>query len=104
MGFPHSSAPECAYFRPAHRAVTGPMASVMSMTTLPAELASRGAIELLDERAIVSDLEVIAQKLAGNDRDIRAAVAQRLKLALNEGRSIAERMLLKDRQGRRCSE
>ncbi len=35
---------------------------------------------------------------------MRAAVAQRLKAALNEGRARAEQLLLKDRHGRRCAE
>ena len=71
---------------------------------LPAELASKGAIELFDERAVVSDLKKLAETHAGNEREIRTAVAQRLKLSLAEGRATAERLLLKDRQGRRCAE
>ena len=71
---------------------------------LPAELASQGAIELFDERPIVAELEKLAETYAGRERELRSAVAQRLKAALNEGRAVAERLLLKDRQGRRCAE
>jgi len=74
------------------------------MLMLPAELASHGAIDLFDERPIVSDLEKLAETYAGRERELRTAVAQRLKSALIEGRAVAERLLLKDRQGRRCAE
>ena len=37
-------------------------------------------------------------------RELRSAVAQRLKRALIEGRAKAEQLLLKDRHGRRCAE
>jgi [protein-PII] uridylyltransferase len=74
------------------------------MLMLPAELASHGAIELFDEHAIVGDLKTLAEVHAGREREMRTAVAQRLKSALNEGRAVAERLLLKDRQGRRCAE
>ena len=71
---------------------------------LPAELASQGAVELFDERAVVSDLEKLAKAHNGPERELRTAVAQRLKSALAEGRAIAEHLLLTDRQGRRCAE
>ena len=74
------------------------------MHMLPAELASQGAVELFDERSIVADLEKLAEVHAGRERELRTAVAQRLKAALTEGRAVAERLLLKDRQGRRCAE
>src|SRR5476649_2823939 len=60
--------------------------------------------ELIDSRAITADLEKIAKDRAGNDRDMRSALAKRLKDALNEGRAKAELLLLKDRHGRRCAE
>ena len=41
---------------------------------------------------------------AGRERELRTAVAQRLKAALAEGRARAEQLLLKDRHGRRCAE
>jgi len=74
------------------------------MSMLPAELASKGAVELFDERTIASDLKKLAETHSGHEREIRAAVAQRLKIALAAGRATAERLLLKDRQGRRCAE
>ena len=66
--------------------------------------APRGSAELFDERPIVSDLEKLAETYAGRERELRTAVAQRLKSALTEGRAVAERLLLQDRQGRRCTE
>ena len=45
-----------------------------------------------------------ARSYAGRERELRTAVAQRLKAALTEGRAGAEQMLLKDRHGRRCAE
>src|SRR6185312_5604372 len=40
----------------------------------------------------------------GNERELRALLAQRLKAALADGRAKAEQLLLKDRHGRRCAE
>jgi [protein-PII] uridylyltransferase len=65
---------------------------------------SRTPGELIDSRAITADLEIIATVHAGNDRDMRTALATRLKDALNQGRAKAEQLLLKDRHGRRCAE
>jgi len=62
------------------------------------------AAELFDERALVADLEQLADEHAGSEQDLRRAVAQRLKTVLNSGRTNAERLLLQDRQGRRCAE
>ena len=70
----------------------------------PATSPSRTAGELIDSRAIVADLEALAKSHRGNDIDLRAALAQRLKAALIEGRAKAEQLLLKDRHGRRCAE
>jgi [protein-PII] uridylyltransferase len=74
------------------------------MSVLPIELASEGAVELFDGRTIVSDLDFLAKTHIGHERDLRRAVAQRLKAALAEGRKVAEKLLLKDRRGRRCAE
>jgi [protein-PII] uridylyltransferase len=105
MRFPVSLHPEWTFsFHLPGRAVTGLPPSAISMLMLPAELASQGAVEMFDQRAIVSDLEKLAEAHSGHERDLRSAVAQRLKIALNEGRAVAERLLLKDRQGRRCAE
>ncbi len=65
---------------------------------------ARSAVELLDTEAIVADLKVLAENYAGGERELRTAVAQRLKAALNEARARAEQLLLKDRHGRRCAE
>ena len=42
--------------------------------------------------------------MRGNERELRLAVSRRLKAALVEGRAAAERLLIKDRHGRRCAE
>jgi [protein-PII] uridylyltransferase len=66
--------------------------------------AGRGAEDLLAVRAVAADLEKLAKAHAGNERELRTAVAQRLKAALIAGRAKAEKLLLKDRHGRRCAE
>jgi [protein-PII] uridylyltransferase len=69
----------------------------------PPESAPRASSELIDSRAIAADLEQLA-RAGGGEAELRAALAQRLKAALNEGRARAEQLLLKDRHGRRCAE
>src|SRR6187455_3877905 len=69
-----------------------------------AERTSRGAGELIDVRAIAADLEKLAKAHTGNERGLRSLVAQKLKVALTDGRTKAEELLLKDRHGRRCAE
>ena len=64
----------------------------------------RGTTELIDARALAAELEAMAADRSGDERELRAQVAQRLKAALNEGRAKAEKLLLKDRHGRRCAE
>src|ERR1700691_3117357 len=64
----------------------------------------RAADELIDPAAIVDDLKKLAKMHAGRERELRTAVAQRLKSALSEARVRAEALLLKDRHGRRCAE
>jgi [protein-PII] uridylyltransferase len=61
-------------------------------------------VELIDTAAIRADLEKLAEAHAGRERELRTAVAQRLKAALTQARAEAERLLLKDRHGRRCAE
>ncbi len=68
------------------------------------ERTSRGSGELIDVRAIIADLEKLAKAHTGNERDLRSLVAQKLKVALTDGRAKAEQLLLKDRHGRRCAE
>jgi [protein-PII] uridylyltransferase len=60
--------------------------------------------ELFDEAALAADLLVLARTHAGREREMRTAVAQRLKAALAEGRANAERLLLANRRGRLCAE
>jgi [protein-PII] uridylyltransferase len=83
-----------------------PMAS-LALDTSPRvapEHPVRSAGELIDARAITADLEKLVKAHSGNEREMRAAVAQWLKAALIAGRAKAERLLLKDRHGRRCAE
>jgi [protein-PII] uridylyltransferase len=70
----------------------------------PAERPARGANDLIDARALAAELEAISKAHTGTERELRAAMAQRLKAALADGRAKAEQLLLKDRQGRRCAE
>jgi [protein-PII] uridylyltransferase len=64
----------------------------------------RAASELLNSAAIVADLNALAETHAGRQRELRAAVARRLKSALTDARERAEQLLLRDRRGRRCAE
>ncbi len=69
-----------------------------------AEPPARGAGDLIDARALAVALDKIAADHGGGDTELRSLVAQRLKIALTEGRAKAEKLLLKDRHGRRCAE
>jgi [protein-PII] uridylyltransferase len=62
------------------------------------------AHDVFDTKAIGADLAVLAHSHAGRERELRTAVAQRLKAALVQGRAAAEQLLLQDRHGRRCAE
>src|SRR5271156_3227273 len=64
----------------------------------------RIAVDLIDPAAIAADLKALAKTHAGRERELRTAVALRLKAALTHARSRAEQLLLKDRHGRRCAE
>ncbi len=59
---------------------------------------------LIDPEAIAADLRQLAKTYEGRERELRTAVAQRLKATLTEGRARAEALLLQDRHGRRCAE
>jgi [protein-PII] uridylyltransferase len=59
---------------------------------------------LIDASAVASDLETLAEAHAGRERELRTAVAQRVKAAVAAGRAQAELMLLRDRHGRLCAE
>jgi [protein-PII] uridylyltransferase len=65
---------------------------------------SRSTGELLDTDAMSAELGRLAVEFAGRERDLRAAVAQRLKAAHADARIVAEQLLLEDRHGRRCAE
>src|SRR5271163_4150846 len=71
---------------------------------LDSQRSVRAADELIDPAAIRDDLEALAKSHAGRERELRTAVAQRLKAALMQARARAEALLLKDRHGRRCAE
>ena len=71
---------------------------------LDTQRSPRVPTELLDSAAIVADLKGLAAAHAGHERELRAAVARRLKTALTQARARAEELLLKDRHGRRCAE
>jgi [protein-PII] uridylyltransferase len=62
------------------------------------------AVALIDSATIAADLKAAAASHAGRERELRTALALRLKAALTEGRAHAEQLLLKDRHGRRCAE
>src|SRR5947199_5179794 len=84
---------------------TGPTASCASRsassTPTPAENVTT---ELFDAPAVAAELEELAKLHGEHERELRNAVAQRLKAALIAGRAAAERLLLKDRLGRHCAE
>ena len=70
----------------------------------PSDTAPRDFSALFDATALVADVEKLADLHAGNDRELRTAVAQCLKAALMQGRAAVEQLLLKDRRGRLCAE
>jgi [protein-PII] uridylyltransferase len=72
------------------------------LTTL--DNTAHGFAELLDTPAIVAELEELAQRHSGHPRELRAAVAQHLRVALTAGGALTERLLINDRHGRRCAE
>ena len=69
----------------------------------PPDQTLRGA-PLIDVEAAAADLARLRQEYRGRERELRTAVAQRLKLALAEGRDSAETLLLRDKHGRKCAE
>ena len=69
-----------------------------------ADLKPREDAALFDAAAVAADLAALAEVHRGRERDLRNAVAQRLKAALGAGRATAERLLREDRHGRRCAE
>src|ERR1700749_471158 len=71
---------------------------------LDTERAPRAVEELIDSAAIVADLKALAETHGGRERELRTAVARRLKTALTQAGARPEELLLKDRHGRRCAE
>jgi [protein-PII] uridylyltransferase len=69
------------------------------MLTPAAEQAQRAPADLLDVDALAADLDKICKQHAGNERELRTALAQRLKAALLQGRATAEILILEDRNG-----
>jgi len=78
--------------------------AVDTTVSASSESTSRPSSELIDSRAVAADLDRLASQHDGGERELRSAVAQRLKTALVAGRSKAEQLLLEDKQGRRCAE
>src|SRR2546425_6216303 len=70
---------------------------------IPNDQAGREA-ELFDAVKLAAEFEDLAGRHAADPRELRVALARRLKLALSEGRAVAERLLIQDRHGRRCAE
>src|SRR6202047_5204151 len=62
------------------------------------------AVEVFDAAAVAGELENLVPEYGGNERELRLAVSRRLKAALLQGRPAAERLLIKERAGRRCAE
>jgi [protein-PII] uridylyltransferase len=60
--------------------------------------------ELIDSAAIRADLAAIAKKHDGDETALRAAIAERLKRALQQGRQQAEKRLRTVGSGRECAE
>src|SRR5215469_1920122 len=79
--------------------------SAMALSAmLDLQPSARDAVELVDSAAIITDLDRLAESHAGRERELRTALAQRLKAALTQARACSEQLLLKDRHGRRCAE
>jgi [protein-PII] uridylyltransferase len=54
--------------------------------------------------SLAEQIAALATEHGSNERELRIAIAQKLKAALAEGRKAAEQQLLKDRRGRQCAE
>ena len=69
-----------------------------------AEFQRHASNPVFDSGNVAAELAELAATHSGSDGELRAAVAQRIKVALAQGRSEAEALLLRDRHGRRCAE
>src|SRR6201985_1534132 len=67
------------------------------------KLVPADAPALFDADEIADELAKLAASYPGRDRELRTAVAQRLKAALAASRVEIERLLLQDRHGGRCA-
>src|SRR5271168_5395430 len=67
------------------------------------KLAAADAPALFDAEEIAGELGKLAASYPGRERELRTAVAQRLKAALTASRAEIERLLLEDRHGGRCA-
>jgi [protein-PII] uridylyltransferase len=77
------------------------------MLNVPAPVPSpapAGFADIFDATEVAAELEQLPALQNGNERELRTAVAQKLKAALMRGRAVVERMLLRDRRGRLCAE
>ena len=75
----------------------------MSQSTSRRRRAPQTPAALIDSAAVRADLAAIAKKHGGDESALRVALAARLKSALLEGRSAAEKRLLDDGSGRDCA-
>jgi [protein-PII] uridylyltransferase len=80
------------------------MASFALDQTHPAAEAAVKSADLIDAGAHAAQHDALAAARNGSEAELRTAVAQRLKAVLQDGRALAEQMLLDDRHGRGCAE
>ena len=59
---------------------------------------------VFDTARITAAIDALAEKHAGREDAFRSAVAQLLKAELIDARDAAQKVLLRDRHGRRCAE
>ena len=62
------------------------------------------ADERFDSARIAAAVDALAEKHSGREDVFRSSVAQLLKAELIAARATAQKVLLKDRHGRRCAE
>src|SRR6201990_3649678 len=62
------------------------------------------ADDRFDTARITAAVDALAEKHTGREDTFRAAMAQLLKAEMIEARAVAQKVLLKDRHGRRCAE
>ncbi len=76
----------------------------MSQSSSRRRRPSSAPADLIDSAGVRAELAALATKHKGNEANLRAALASRLKLALQDGRALAEKLLLADGAGRVCAE